>query len=54
MQWDHLPGTKKLGNVSEMASNRSIEEAEEEISKCELVCANCHAVRTFSRRQAGR
>lgn len=49
MQWDHLPGTKKRGNVSEMYVNCGMQTILDEIAKCELVCANCHAVRTYQR-----
>lgn len=49
MQWDHLPGTEKVANVSEMYVNHGIESILREIEKCELVCANCHAVRTYER-----
>lgn len=51
MQFDHLPGTEKLGNVSTMVSkNYSMVKVMEEISKCDLVCANCHAIRTATRK----
>jgi len=46
MQWDHLPGTQKLADVSLIRSRGAILA---EIAKCELVCANCHAIRTFQR-----
>jgi flagellar biosynthesis/type III secretory pathway ATPase len=46
MQFDHLRD-KKL-NVS-LAS--SLAQAKEEIAKCELVCANCHSLRTYNRKQ---
>jgi hypothetical protein len=49
MQWDHLPGAPKLGDISNGLSGRSREEILEEIAKCEIVCANCHAIRTFQR-----
>jgi hypothetical protein len=49
MQWDHLPGNVKLGNISTGIRDRSREEVLDEIAKCELVCANCHALRTFER-----
>lgn len=50
MDFDHMPGFEKCGNVSSMIHNfRPIEEIEAEISKCELVCANCHRVRTILR-----
>jgi hypothetical protein len=48
MQWDHLPGTPKLAAVSELRS-RSKATILDEIEKCELVCTNCHTIRTFER-----
>ncbi|HEY6203116.1 MAG TPA: hypothetical protein VI056_08730 [Candidatus Limnocylindria bacterium] len=48
MQWDHLPGTDKLGDVSTF-KGRSRADVLAEIAKCQLVCANCHAIRTFER-----
>jgi hypothetical protein len=49
MQWDHLPGAPKLGEISTGLRGRSRDEILEEIAKCELVCTNCHAIRTFQR-----
>ena len=49
MQWDHLPGYEKLGDISQAFWGRTREEVLAEIAKCDLVCANCHAIRTFSR-----
>lgn len=51
MQWDHGPGMPKKGNVSWMLGRHSRRTLEEEIRKCELVCANCHAVRTLLRQR---
>lgn len=49
MQWDHLPGSPKVGDVSAlMRLTRA--ELLEEIAKCELVCVNCHTMRTVRRR----
>jgi hypothetical protein len=50
MVWDHLPGAEKRGDVSHLARRIGKERILAEIAKCELVCANCHAVRTFDRR----
>jgi hypothetical protein len=50
MQWDHLPGTKKLADVSYLKNRGCTSMVASEITKCELVCANCHAVRTYNRR----
>jgi hypothetical protein len=50
MEWDHLPGLPKVAEVSTIvARTRSRRRVLEEIEKCDLVCANCHAVRTFNR-----
>lgn len=48
MQWDHLPGLPKLGDISSLRGAPR-EEVLAEIAKCELVCANCHAARTYRR-----
>lgn len=53
MHWDHLPGTEKLTEVSLLVRRNSPRRVREEIKKCELVCANCHAVRSYQR-QTGR
>jgi hypothetical protein len=49
MQFDHVRGSKTIA-LSEAASHGwSRESMAAEIEKCELVCANCHAIRTFNR-----
>jgi hypothetical protein len=50
MTWDHLPGHEKVTEVSNLRrlSRRAVLA---EIAKCELVCANCHAVRSYDRRR---
>lgn len=48
MQYDHL-GDKK-DNVSRLVqSGYSIKTIDTEIAKCDLLCANCHAARTWNR-----
>jgi hypothetical protein len=50
MHWDHLPGSFKRREVSmRVLCGFRRETILDEIAKCELVCANCHAVRTFER-----
>ena len=51
LEFDHLPGTEKLFNIGEEIGNRSVESIWSEIAKCEVVCANCHAIRTTERRK---
>jgi hypothetical protein len=47
MQFDHVYGKKNF-NIGSNRSNKSIDYTKE-IEKCELVCANCHARRTWKR-----
>jgi len=48
-EFDHLPGSEKANNVSWLAKmGRSVEKLMAEIAKCEVVCANCHRIRTHS------
>jgi hypothetical protein len=47
MHWDHLPGQEKKATLGYLAKRGNRRRVLEEIAKCELVCANCHAVRTF-------
>lgn len=51
LQFDHKPGTDKADSIGAMVS-RGLrwETIESEMSKCEVVCANCHAIRTAARR----
>jgi hypothetical protein len=49
MHWDHLPEFEKVSEVSAMVAGRSREAVLDELKKCELVCANCHVLRTISR-----
>ena len=54
MHWDHLPEFEKLDEISVMVGSRTREAILDEIKKCELVCANCHVMRTVDRaRRAG-
>lgn len=50
LQFDHLPEYVKSQNISGMFS-RSMSVILEEINKCEVVCATCHAIRSFERGQ---
>lgn len=51
MDFDHRPGEEKLGNISSLQHFKMKKEIlEKEIAKCDLVCANCHRMRTSSRK----
>ena len=52
MDFDHVRGVK-ISNVSVMlARDATKKRAADEIAKCELVCSNCHRVRTHRRKEA--
>lgn len=51
LEFDHLPGFAKRADVAALLHRgKTRNQLLEEINKCELVCANCHRVRTASRR----
>ena len=49
MQFDHRDGSEKTSTINRLMWRASIATVKEEIAKCDLVCANCHAKRTFKR-----
>lgn len=54
MEFDHLPEFTKIATISMMvADGCNRDKIKKEMAKCELVCANCHSVRTVTRRAAG-
>lgn len=47
MDFDHRDPSSKIDSITKMLiDQRSVEEIRREISKCDLVCANCHAIRS--------
>lgn len=46
--FDHRPGEKKLFALSARCVRKELFEAE--LTKCDLVCKNCHAIRTKERK----
>lgn len=50
MEFDHTDPSNKLFPVGR-AGGRSGTQISKEMEKCELVCANCHKMRTFRRHQ---
>lgn len=49
MQFDHVQGVKEF-NIGPVGPTVSRDRLLAEISKCEVVCANCHSERTYTRR----
>jgi hypothetical protein len=52
LEFDHLPGTDKKFTIGQhnISRDKSIEDIQAEIDKCEIVCANCHKDRTYNRK----
>lgn len=51
MDFDHVRG-QKHANVMELIPLLSKKKIDEEIAKCEIVCSNCHRIRTHMRKIA--
>jgi hypothetical protein len=51
LDFDHLPGFEKSLNLAAAGSQGwSVARIDLEMAKCEIVCANCHRIRTHERR----
>lgn len=49
MDFDHRPGETKSFGIGALAGKKALELLAEEIAKCDVVCANCHRIRTATR-----
>lgn len=54
MDFDHIRGEKKAEISYMVMHEHSLEDVKAEMEKCELVCSNCHRLRTFNRVEARR
>lgn len=52
MDFDHIDPTTKIRCVGNYVTSRK--KVYQEIEKCELVCSNCHRIRTYNRKQYGK
>ena len=46
MEFDHVRGEKSF-TISDSIHRVSIQKLLDEVAKCDVVCANCHRMRTF-------
>ena len=51
MEFDHRNPKKKKFGLSLQCVARKLELIKKEISKCDLVCANCHKSRSFKQKR---
>ncbi len=49
MDFDHCEGKKEYSLASNSMLDRNWEALLTELSKCDVLCANCHRVRTYER-----
>lgn len=49
MDFDHVRGVKFFNIAGGSAANRRFASVVAETEKCDLVCANCHRIRTWNR-----
>lgn len=50
MEYDHIEDNK-IRSVAKITSNGSMDQVIKEIAKCDLICSNCHKIRTWERIQ---
>lgn len=53
LEFDHREGTQKRGSASDLYAKHGKNIGLEEMAKCDIVCANCHKIRTYNRNQVG-
>lgn len=54
LEFDHLDPSKKVATITIVVSNYSWKKVQQEIDKCEVVCANCHKRRTAKGLKTGK
>lgn len=53
LEFDHREDEEKCFDISDRMTSGSLEDLRREIAKCDIVCANCHRIRTVKRKQFG-
>ena len=53
LDFDHRPEHDKIDSQSQIVHKYSWDRAIEELNKCDIVCPNCHRMRTYIRNQSG-
>lgn len=47
MDFDHRDPSKKVAGINELIKTGTMDQVIDEIEKCDVVCSNCHRVRTW-------
>lgn len=50
LEFDHRPGEDKFADITKMRLRGTMQQLIDEMKKCDVVCANCHRLRTADRR----
>lgn len=50
MDFDHKDRSLKENKISTMVNECSLERVLQEVKKCDVVCSNCHRIRTYVRK----
>jgi hypothetical protein len=53
LEFDHRPEFKKISNVYRVFKKYGTDKAWQEVAKCDVVCSNCHKIRTYAREHFG-
>jgi len=53
MDFDHVRGIKEF-HIAMSVQHVSIKRLNAEMDKCDVVCSNCHRIRTYNRREESR
>ena len=51
LEFDQIGNNKEFNISTFYQQTSNMDKVKKEIEKCELVCANCHRIRTFKRRK---
>ena len=54
LEFDHINDNKYMCVSKLLSGNYKLEVILNEINKCEIVCRNCHAIRTYTRQNSYR
>ena len=51
LHYDHIDRTKKYRTIAHLKTSYDLETIKNEMSKCRVLCANCHSEKTFKNQE---